>query len=256
MNAPNDYKTWHPAPLFAGSLFAVLLFCSWWFEPGRSLWMHMDTAFFWGFNQSLDGNTGWQWFWAIANNRLFDLAAGGFMVGVFLTYSLRTQQGQADWAVTLARFLVMLLLTLIMVQIGKTIPIDRPSPTTLYPEAIRLSELVPEVSPKDITGDSFPGDHGLVLFIVAGGAWIYLSPGYGIAATLGALFFVMPRLASGAHWLSDELVGAVALGVLGLSWFVCTPIKPLSERWLVSPLSTRIQQFTPEWIKKYFDPRS
>jgi len=254
MNASNDNMTWRPAPLFADSLFAVLLFCSWWFEPGHTLWVRLDTAFFWAFNQSLDGNTGWQWFWAVANNRLFDLAAAGFMAGVFLVYSLRTRQAQPDWAVTLARFLVILLLTLVMVQIGKTIPIDRPSPTTIFPEAIRLSELVPEVSPKDISGDSFPGDHGLVLFIVAGGAWIYLSPGYGIAAILGALFFVMPRLASGAHWLSDELVGAVALGVLGLSWFVFTPIKMLSERWLVSPLAARIRPITPGWIKKHFTP--
>ncbi|MCP3870198.1 MAG: phosphatase PAP2 family protein [Gammaproteobacteria bacterium] len=237
--------TWRPIPLIVATGCSFLLFCSWWFEPGRALWMRADNAFFWAFNQSLGGNETWAWFWAITNNRLFDLVAAGFLAGVILVFILRTRKTQPDWAVTLARFVIILLLTLIMVQLGKTIPIDRPSPTTIYPEALRLSELVPEASPKDISGDSFPGDHGLVLFIVAGGIWIYLSPAYGIVATLGALFFVLPRLASGAHWLSDELVGAVMLGILGLSWYVFTPARSLAERKLVIPLAGKIRGLLP-----------
>ncbi len=240
--------SWRLVPLLIANLFSILLFSSLLFEPGHSFWTYWDNVFFWRVNQSLAWGEGWCWFWAITNNRLFDVLSAGFIGFFYLHNTLRTRE--SDWALHLTRFLVIAMLALLMVQLGKALPIEKLSPTSIYPEALRLSELVREIATKDSSGDSFPGDHGVALFIFAGGACIYLPAGQRIAVVLASLFFVMPRLVSGAHWLSDVLVGAVSLGVLGLAWFLFTPIRSLTDLRFVPLLAHWIQRLTPGAIQK------
>jgi len=183
---------------------------SWLFEPTRSLWLTLDANVFWAMNGSLNWGDTWQKIWAIANNRAFDLAAAISMLSLFALRALRDDPQQLNRYIAMGLFMFVTLV--IAMQIGKALPIERPSATAHFPEALRLTELVPDISTKDYSGDSFPGDHGLVLLICAGFALVYLPHLYALLAALFCVMFTLPRLMSGAHWLTDEIVGAIAVG--------------------------------------------
>jgi len=213
---------WRPLILILANLFAAVLVASWLLEPTRSLWLALDEWAFWAMNNSLAEGWLWQRFWAVANNRAFDLVPAVLMVLLYGHYALRVDRANLNRHIAIG---VLLLVTILLAtQFGKMIPIKRPSATFAFPDALRLSQLVPEIYTKDTASDSFPGDHGLVLFMYAGFVIYYLPRIYGILATLLMILFTMPRLMGGSHWLTDEVVGAVAVGAVSLSWVLATPL--------------------------------
>lgn len=208
---------------------ALLLMLSWLFEPTRSLWLALDEQLFWAMNQSLNWGEMWQRFWAIANNRLFDLAAATAMLALFAHQALLHDRSRIKHYIAVGAF--MFLTLLVMLLISKELPIVRPSATAIFHDALRLTQLVPDIPTKDISSDSFPGDHGLVLFLCAGFAWVYLPRLHGLLALLFMVAFTLPRLMSGAHWVTDEIVGAVSLGLFALSWLFATPLHHQIMKW-------------------------
>ncbi len=224
MSSPYISGQWRPTALILANLFGIILFASWLFEPTRSLWMELDNTAFWAMNNSLAEGRTWQWLWAITNHRLFDLVA---MASMLLLYCHRSLIGDRENVNRYIAIGILLLLTaLIASQIGKALPIERISGTFEYPEALRVSQLVP-VAAKDTAIDSFPGDHGLILLLFAGFVSFFMPRSYGITASIMMVAFTLPRLMSGAHWLTDEIVGALSIGVILLSWILATPL----HRW-------------------------
>jgi Kdo2-lipid A phosphotransferase len=226
MSSPHAiHGQWRPLILIFANLFGILLFASWLLEPTRSLWMQLDNWAFWAMNNSLAEGRTWQWLWAITNHRLFDLVAAASML---LLYGHRSLIGDRE---NLNRYIaigILLLLTaLIASQIGKALPIDRISGTFEYPEALRVSNLVPVLA-KDTAIDSFPGDHGLILLLFAGFVSFFMPRSYGVIALIMMIAFTLPRLMSGAHWLTDEIVGALSIGVIFLSWVLATPLQGIA----------------------------
>jgi len=192
--------------------------------------MDLDTRAFWAMNNSLNWNKSWQTLWAIANNRAFDLVAALSIVLIFAHQALwRDRQNLNRY---MAIGMMMILAVGLVMQFGKMIPIERPSATADFPEALRLSQLVPDIVTKDISGDSFPGDHGLVLLLAAGFAVFYLPLTHGLLALCFMVIMTLPRLMSGAHWLTDEIVGATSLGVIALSWLFATPLHRIVLEWM------------------------
>ncbi len=226
----NTEPRWRPKLLLTGNLIALLLFTTWLLEPTRSLWLALDEQVFWAANRSLADGELWQKIWAIANNRAFDLVAAASMILLYAHFVLF--RDRANLRRYIAIGILMSISILVIVKSGKWIPIERPSGTFIYPEALRLSDLLPSFYPKDASDDSFPGDHGLVLLICAGFIAFYLPRTYAVFALLFTVIFTIPRLMSGAHWLSDELVGAIGWGSLGLSWILATPLQGIAVGWL------------------------
>ncbi len=235
MTTPVIPKTrWHPLPLLFGNLIAVVLFLSWLLDPTRSLWLALDDTVFWTFNHSLAEGDLWRQFWAITNNRAFDLVAAFSMLALFGHRALLKDRQHLYRYIAVG--ILMTITVVVVVKSGKWLPVERPSGTYIYSEALRLSELVPHIDTKDISEDSFPGDHGLVLLLCTGFILVNLPRIYGVLALIIMVVFTLPRLVSGAHWLSDELVGAVGWGCLWLSWILATPLHDLVverlEGWL------------------------
>lgn len=240
-----------PLPLTLVTLGSLLLFASWLWPVTRLYWDQLDQAFFWYANASLETGPGWQTFWAVANNRAFDLVAGFAMLAVYLVSGQRDRR--SSWDRMGARLLVALLIALLAVQFGKMLPIERASATLLFPDSLRLSELVPGISLKDSSGDSFPGDHGLVLFIAVAYGWRYFARPYRYLALCLAVFFTMPRLMSGAHWLSDELVGAVSIGALACAWVLFSRLGHWVDRRLVPKIVAWERRLVPSPIAGLLD---
>lgn len=226
MSSPSIPGQWRPYILIAANLFGIILFASWLLEPTRSLWMGLDNRAFWAMNNSLAEGRAWQWLWAMTNNRLFDLVTAACMLSLFAHRSLITDHEHLNRYIAIG--ILLLLTVLIASQIGKALPIERPSATLAFPDALRISQLVPDVSPKDTSGDSFPGDHGLILLLYAGFVSFFMPRGYGIIASTMVVLFTLPRLMSGAHWLTDEIVGALSLGTMILSWALATPLQDMA----------------------------
>ncbi len=234
MSSPFVPGQWRPYILISANLFGIILFASWLLEPTRSLWMDLDNRVFWAMNNSLAEGRAWQWLWAITNHRLFDLVAASSMLLLFAHRSLIGDRGNLSRYIAIG--ILLLLTALIASQVSKAIPIDRISGTFEYPEAIRISQLVP-VEAKDTAIDSFPGDHGLILLLFAGFVAFFMPRSYGIISFIMMIAFTLPRMMSGAHWLTDEIVGALSIGIVFLSWVLATPLHRIAldliDRWVL-----------------------
>jgi Kdo2-lipid A phosphotransferase len=226
----NDHLTpqttnarWRVPHLVVAQFVSILLLSSWFMEPTRSLWLFTDDRVFWLFNDSLKtGSDSWRMLWALTNHRLFDAISAGLLVTVFLVSARR--KGRASWHWHAAVIAVTVVAAVIGTRIGHLIPVERPSATMVYDHVFRLSSWATGFNTKDISYSTFPGDHGMVALIGFGYAFHYLGRGYAWAAFAAGLVIVLPRLVGGAHWLSDEVVGAGFAGILVLSWSFYTPL--------------------------------
>ncbi len=207
---------------------ALLLMLSWIFEPSRSLWLDIDDACFWFFNDSLrDGGDWYRYFWALVNMQEFDKVVALILLGIFVVHGLK--KGKALWGrhfgIMVAMFAVLGIWTGYgnHTGIGQLLPFERMSATLEYPDSFRLAQWSTELKTKDASPDSFPGDHGMILLIVAGFVAYYFSRNFAWFAFTLAIIGTMPRVVAGAHWVTDEVVGAIFIAMLALSWNFHTP---------------------------------
>ena len=218
-------EDWHPAAFVSGCALSIAYLVSWLLEPTRSLWLALDERVFWALNETLGKGETWQIFWAVANNRAVDIVAALCMIGIFAVFVLRKGRDRTDVFVAVGLLLTGLIYS--ASQIAGAIMIERPSPTMVHPDALRLSQLVSWIPTKDISGDGFPGDHAVVLLISAGIFTYYLPRAYAVAAWVLAVVFIIPRIVSGAHWLTDDLVGSVAVAGFVLAYVLGTPLHSI-----------------------------
>jgi membrane-associated phospholipid phosphatase len=238
---PHRPEDWHPAAFILGCGLSIALLMSWFFEPTRSLWLTFDEKVFWALNDSLAWGTGWQVFWAVANNRAVDVVAALSMIGLFAHFVLRKARDRMDFFVAVGLMLTGLIY--VGSQLTGAIFVERPSPTWIYPNALRLSELVSRIPTKDLSSDSFPGDHATVLFICAGVATYYLPRAYAAATWAMAIVFMAPRLMGGAHWMTDYLVGSAAVAGFVLFYVFATPLHSI----MTDRLELLIRRYRSRW---------
>ncbi|OXS13966.1 hypothetical protein CGX12_16855 [Zobellella denitrificans] len=215
--------------LILWNLLAVAVFASWYWLPGHSFWFHIDSAVFYYFNDKLGESQAWVNVVAVANNRAFDGVALLAMGLVY--YSYYRGAGVEQRRQLLIIGLLMLLTAVGLNQLGRAIPVDRPSPTLTFDNIHRLTELA-GFKTKDSSGDSFPGDHGLMLMIYTAFVWRYLSWKAGLWGCLFVVVFSAPRVMGGAHWWTDIYVGALAVAAFGLAWLLQTGLMDAAIAWL------------------------
>ena len=219
---------WNFRGLLITHAVAFLLMISWLIEPTHSLWQILDDWFFWNFNDSLkNGSDNFRYFWALVNMRQFDRVVALVFLGIFIAHALK--HDKQFWGRHVGVMTSMVVVLGIwtgygtLTGIGQLLPIERISATLKYEESFRLATWSTELKTKDSSSDSFPGDHGMILMITAGFVAYYFSRGYAWLAILLAVICTMPRVVAGAHWMTDELVGAVFITMLALSWNFHTP---------------------------------
>jgi membrane-associated phospholipid phosphatase len=102
--------------------------------------------------------------------------------------------------------------------------IPRLSPTLTVEDSVHLSDEIAWLSIKDDSVKSFPGDHGTTALLFAASFSFFAGRKMGLAAWGYAAFLCLPRLITGAHWLSDVIVGSGSITLIFLSWAFCTPL--------------------------------
>ena len=230
----------------------VLLLASWLGGPIRPLWDGLDNWFFGVTNASLGLHPLWDGLWAVSNNRLFDLVAGLGMTGVFL-FSGRSSTPPA-WPELLVRALIGALLGLLAQGlIHQYLELRRESPTLQIDGSQRLTQLVNWIRTKDASRGSYPGDHGLVLFTLTLYGWRFLQPWARWAGAGGAVLFTLPRLMSGAHWLTDILCGSIPGALITVGLYDGLGLAGPIDRRIVPVLGEWIRGLTPARLRRWLD---
>ena len=236
MTSDAENKGWRPVGLLVFQGLALLLLASWWFKDSgtRLLWDQLDQSVFFNLNGSLAEGESWQRFWAIANNRAFDLVSAILVMLLYARFSLA--EGGKYLTERIAVFILVFLFTLLMIEIsnGTLEELARKSPSLVLEPVYRLTELVPDIKTKDYSGSSFPGDHATVLIMWTGYFWFLAGTRYGLTALLIAILFSMPRVVAGAHWFTDDVVGSGVVALTGLGWLFYTPLCRVGTRRLMS----------------------
>lgn len=214
--------------------FIVLIWLgSWWFpELGlRAYWDKLDHATFYLLNGILADSANAQLFWAVANHRAFDLVSAFLLGMIYFHWAIGDEQRFSAKRIGLFAFLF--LYSLLMLELSKLSLdwIERSSPSNELTPVYLLSELVPQIKAKDSSGQSFPGDHAMVLFLWSGYFFLFTSFRRGLLVLAIAVLFSLPRLVAGAHWLTDNLIGGLSVALLGLAWLSATPLRSAAFRW-------------------------
>ncbi len=203
---------------------------------GQSFWQNIDTAVFHSLNGSLKDSKSSQTFWAIANNRMFDLVSAFLMIGIYSIYVLKGSPEEKLKRIKGGLYMsISMIFGILLFKLLFTF--ERYSPTKLPLEgALKLSEFDHITwDLKDSSKKSFPGDHSTVLFMIAIFISYYARRWYGVAAIIVAGLFVLPRMVGGGHWFTDIIVGGGTIALITCSWALCTPIQAKIMTYLNKP---------------------
>lgn len=214
--------------LFLLQTLLALLLASLFWPKIAVYWQKLDIAFFKFINQSLIDRPCWQMFWAAANHKYADWLED---LCILIFFALWIQMSPISLRKTrIAQLLFCVLyIACILLFINGTllrnfIQIPRPSPSLVVENSVMLSEEIPWMKIKDVSRASFPGDHATTALLFAASFSYLANWRFGIAAWIYASFLCMPRLITGAHWLSDVVVGSGGITLFFLSIAFCTPL--------------------------------
>ncbi|MFN3700332.1 MAG: phosphatase PAP2 family protein [Alphaproteobacteria bacterium] len=195
------------------------------------MWEAIDIAVYLILNGSVEQKGLWSEAAAFSNSKLYDKLSTLFLIIVLASYCIFGRNG--GWKKRLAAVifigLYMLITTLFRRQLG-LFEIGRESPSLTDLPFIDLREMHPNIAPKTTSGSSFPGDHGISCFILVAIFWYYAGWKWGTFSALVTPLFVIPRMISGAHWLSDITVGAASYALLIVVLALCTPLGAICCR--------------------------
>ncbi|WP_312229303.1 phosphatase PAP2 family protein [Pseudescherichia sp.] len=214
----------------------LALFLSWYLPVNHGAWFTLDSAIFHFFNHLLVESRAFLWLVAITNNRGFDVCSLLAMGSVMFTFWLQADGAGRQRIVAIG--FMMLLTALIVNQLAQHLyPVKRASPTLYFSDIWRVSDLL-DISTKDASKDSFPGDHGMMLLIFSTIMWRYFGVKTFLIALIIFVVFAFPRVMIGAHWFSDIAVGSLSAVLIGLPWVLLTPLSDgvisLFDRYLPS----------------------
>lgn len=238
---------WRWPALIGLNLLGFALLLSWQLPATCALW---DAANLWVF-QSLNGTLNqhplWDWLWALTSIRLCDILVAALMLTLLIhpRWVFRPQELRPAFLHFLALLAVLLIVRVLFTKLAIALGWQHASASVQVPGAIRLSESFPGLERvfelKDRSSRSFPGDHASVL-LLWGLFMLQFARGWKLLTSIGlVLFFMLPRLVTGAHWLVDVAVGGVFIALISFAWAYCTPLAG----WIAAGLERLCQPLLP-----------
>ncbi|PWU06336.1 MAG: hypothetical protein C5B43_01905 [Verrucomicrobia bacterium] len=220
----NKISNWSKAIIIAWIVITGLVI-SWLVPLTRLIWDYLDAITYLSLHSSFLQTEFSQKFWAVMNSRIADNASHSIFILIFL-YSIFKNNGELVKKKT-CKVLFILLTTVLSVlaskgiqsELSKHFTIKRESPSLVLGRDVALSQVLPNLkNVKDASQRSFPGDHAMTLFLLYGFIfWSIKSIPLRLIGILAMLFFILPRLISGGHWLTDLIMGSLPIAVLAFT---------------------------------------
>ncbi len=163
-----------------------------------------------------------QYFWGILSHKneswinIIVMVAINFLA-VFMIPQTKRLKAVAIIFYCWISFQVVLLVNILIFQ--KILHIHRDSPSIVIDGAIRLSMILNNTNLKDYSNNSFPAGHTLALIYWALFLNLYATKKIKIISILVCILLIMPRMITGAHWLSDTICSLI-LGYMYFSFTV------------------------------------
>lgn len=205
--------------IILANILGLFIIISYLLTSKNGFWFHIDAGVFYFFNNKIIPDSFFTSLVALTNLRIFDLVS--FLAMGSLYFYLFKGEDNKGKRKMLGIGLSMLFMAVIIKQCSFLMPLDHVSPTNYFDEVNRVSAMV-NFYTKDSSSNSFPGDHGMMLFIFAAFIGRYFKLRYFFIAILIALVFSAPRIMSGAHWFGDIYAGALGVCLIVLSWILLT----------------------------------
>lgn len=201
---------------------ALLILFSWINPLTATYWQDLDIQAFYLFNSWIATNHLAQIFWSFTNYLPTDLLLMAMMLISIFSKSLFLERN-TDRQKTILFFVLVAVMFMFRFAINALYGDSRESPSLILEPVNLLSQIVPTLHSKDIAYNSFPSDHAAILFTWMSFMLIYAKQRFKLFAVFMAIFFSLPRLVSGAHWLSDVLVGSLFVTLLSVAIVCYTP---------------------------------
>jgi len=162
--------------------------------------------------------------WAYMNTKAYDNTNGAIMVLFAFWVFWRDRDRPAAGRLALFGLLAVSIVAGVVTSKTIFVDIDKLSPSLVFQaDFYALQDLVPWVSAKTGSTQSFPADHGVVTFIYVGFFFFLAARRYFLIAVVIGLLNALPRMVVGAHWLSDTIVGGGMFALAVLAWALATP---------------------------------
>lgn len=207
---------------------ACLLIVSWLIPATRLLWDYLDAMTYLSMHHFFLQTDSAQKFWAVMNSRIADNLSHALFILLFVRYIFsdkaqftRQRTVQVLFILT-AVILSVLISKSVQHELANHISIKRDSPSIVLGREVALSQVLPGLENiKDASSRSFPGDHAMTLMLLCGFIFCFINKtGFRIVAVLLAIFFLMPRLISGGHWLTDLVMGSFPIAIFALTFWL------------------------------------
>ncbi|WP_339831319.1 DUF368 domain-containing protein [uncultured Parvibaculum sp.] len=210
-------RTWQWKTLLIWTGLSALLFASWWpIDITRAFWDAFDLWVF----RAANATVAWEpmaIIWALSGDRRFDYFSALIIFGIYLAYISRGDLARFRDGVAFGIMTAVVLLVVIVLQ-REIIAFPRLSPSLALDSYHSIQTLVPWSLAKEGSNSSFPGDHATVTMIIAVLWWVGFNWRLGLLGFVLGFLFAMPRIAAGAHWATDVVIGGgfVTLLTIGL----------------------------------------
>lgn len=224
-----DYKAqtkWEVSKLTQYFLLVGICLALWFNPVTRPYCTWLDAKTFEVLNSSLLHSHAWQLLWGYLNhpneswlNVIFMLAIN--IIGIYSLPSIRRRAATAGVIYFWVFFQFILLFT--NKFFSGWLDIHRASPSLVISPWVLLTESLNMANLKVSSTNSFPAGHALVLIFWAQFSLLYSKGWVHKLIWLTVLVLILPRMFSGAHWLSD-IVFTVCYALL---WFAIAAGTPL-----------------------------
>ena len=176
------------------------------------LFQLLDTECFLFLNKFLLNNTFSQHFWGMLSHKHESWINVIVMLLLNVLAVFMIPQAKRSKAILIIlycwiSFQVILLINIVIFQ--KILQLHRDSPSVVIDSAIKLSNVLNNFNIKDYSNNSFPAGHTLVLIYWTLFINLYAPKKITAIAILVSILLIMPRMITGAHWLSDTIFSLV-----------------------------------------------
>jgi len=213
---------WNVKGIATGAALAALLAASWFLPGGHAWWSALDAKTFYALNGFVAENKTAQAFWAFANTKYADVLMGLLLLLPYTHFIRRGGERELLDRCAVGLFFALYIFTCIL--ISKSLAPHNESPSLVLMPVWNLNELVPWLKAKVHADSTFPSDHGITLLLLAVMVWRFAGPRYGRVQAMLAALFCLPRMVSGAHWLSDMAVGSALVTIIAATLALATPL--------------------------------